>query len=87
MLENNEEKIKILNRLKIIKGHINGIEKMIEEEKGCKEILHQVSAIQASVNSVGKLIVKNYAINCVKNDNANEDNIEEILNMVFKYIN
>ncbi len=81
-----EEKKKILNRLKTIKGHINGIEKMIEDDKDCKEILHQVSAIKSSVNSVGKVIVKNYATGCV-NEETPERDIEEILEMVFKYIN
>ncbi len=85
-MNNYEEKEKVLNRLKTIKGHINGIEKMIEEEKDCKEILHQISAIQSSVNTVGKIVIKNYATKCIKDSINQEDDFEDILNMVFKYI-
>lgn len=80
------DKSKIINRLRTIKGHINGIEKMVEEEKGCKEILHQISAIEAAVKSVGKVVIKNCANEMSINNKVGKEDLEEILSIIFKYM-
>lgn len=81
-----KERQKIINRLKTIRGHINGIEKMIEEEKECIEILHQMSAIKSSVDGVRKLIVKNYAIECALKEDQDSEKMEEVMKTILKYI-
>ncbi len=60
-----EEKKKIINRLKTIKGHIAGIENMVEEEKACEQILIQIAAIKSSVNKVGLAILEHNAEECL----------------------
>ncbi len=55
----------IINRLRTIKGHINGIEKMIEEGKTCDEILLQIAAIKSSVHKVGVVIMEEHALECL----------------------
>lgn len=60
-----EERKKIINRLRTIKGHIAGIEKMIEDDKSCDEVLVQVAAIRSSVNKVGLAILENNAESCI----------------------
>ncbi len=54
----------ILNRLKTIKGHIAGIEKMVEENKTCDEVLLQIAAIKSSVHKVGLVIMEEHAKEC-----------------------
>lgn len=39
----------VLNRLKTIKGHITGIERMIDEGKTCEEVLLQIAAVKSSI--------------------------------------
>lgn len=61
----NENRKKIINRLRTIKGHIAGIEKMVEDNKPCDEILIQIAAIRSSVNKVGLAILENNAETCI----------------------
>lgn len=48
------------HRLKIIKGHVNALETMIDDEKYCMDILTQSLAIQKSLSSLSKLILDNH---------------------------
>ncbi|HEB31531.1 MAG TPA: transcriptional regulator [Spirochaetes bacterium] len=58
---------KAQKRLRIIGGQVRGIQKMIEEEKYCIDILTQISAARAAMNSVAKIIFKRHIGNCVAN--------------------
>lgn len=57
---NNEIKKRSEHRIKIIKGQISGLQKMIETDKYCMDILTQSLAIQKSLASLNKLILKNH---------------------------
>lgn len=54
----------VLNRLKTVKGHISGIERMIEEEQNCSDILLQLGAIRSAINKVSLIIAEHYAMQC-----------------------
>lgn len=77
-----EEKKQIQTRLRRIEGQIKGIEKMIESDICCRDILIQIAAVRAAVNKVGGLVLKNYARTCLmedENNKAKNDNIEAFL--------
>lgn len=80
----------IINRLRTIKGHISGIEKMIEEDKPCDEVLLQVGAIKASIHKVGLLIMEEHAKECLINiedgESVSKDKVEKVLNTIVKYV-
>ena len=52
-------------RLKTIKGQIQGIVQMIEDEKYCVDILIQLSAVRAALDGVSALILKRHVESCV----------------------
>lgn len=54
----------ILTRLKTIRGHISGVERMIEEEKKCEDILLQLVAIRSAVQKVSTIVAQRYANGC-----------------------
>jgi len=54
-----------VRRIKNIAGQVDGIRRMVEDEKYCIDILTQVSAVQAALNSVGLVILKRHIENCV----------------------
>ena len=54
-------------RLKIIEGQIKGIQKMVEEEKYCIDIITQISAVRAALDRVAKVILRRHIDNCVTN--------------------
>jgi DNA-binding FrmR family transcriptional regulator len=63
----------VLQRLGTIKGHIGGIEKMVEERKNCEEILFQLSAVTGAINKLNAHILEGYTEACLNEvtiDNA-----------------
>jgi DNA-binding FrmR family transcriptional regulator len=62
----NEEKAKIINRLRRIEGQVKGIAKMLETDQCCGDILVQVSAVRSAINRVGTLIFERYSYNCLE---------------------
>ncbi|KKR21806.1 MAG: hypothetical protein UT48_C0003G0014 [Parcubacteria group bacterium GW2011_GWE2_39_37] len=54
-----EEEIKILNRLSRIEGQIRGIRKMIEEKKGCTDIITQTNAVRQAITMLAAELLEN----------------------------
>lgn len=79
----------LINRIKTIKGHLSGIEKMIDNDKPCEEILFQVSAIKSSIYKVGSLIMEDYAKECIlKRDqegHLDKQELEDVIDTIIKY--
>lgn len=71
--KNFESKEDILKRLRRIEGQVKGIQKMIEEEKYCVDILTQVSAVRAAINKVGSLILEKHSMTCIQNVVSSDD--------------
>ncbi len=69
------EKKKLQNRLNIILGQVKGIQKMIEDERYCADILIQISAVDKSLKSLGNCILKEHLRTCVVEEIRN-DNLE-----------
>lgn len=57
---NKEIKQKAVRRLKIIAGQIRGLQKMVEEEKYCVDVIHQSSAVKKALLGVEDLILENH---------------------------
>jgi len=55
-------------RIHRIVGQVQGIERMIEEEKSCPDILTQISAIRASLLSLSTMLLENHINHCVRED-------------------
>jgi CsoR family transcriptional regulator, copper-sensing transcriptional repressor len=58
-------KTSALNRLKTVRGHIDAVLAMVEEERYCPEIMKQVSALQASLERVNRVLLQNHLETCV----------------------
>lgn len=76
-----EEYKKLLNRLSRIEGQIRGIKKMVESDAYCTDILVQVSAVNAALNSFNKELLANHIRTCVANDirEGKEETIDELV--------
>ena len=61
-----EEIRNLVNRLNRINGQINGIKKMIEENRYCGEVLVQVSAVESAVRAFGYLVLADHMNTCVR---------------------
>lgn len=60
-----EDKEKVIKRLKSIEGHIRGIQKMVEEDKYCIDIIKQTLAVKSAVDKLNALILKGHLEGCV----------------------
>lgn len=76
----------LVNRLNRIEGQVRGVKKMLEEDAYCPDILIQVSAITAALNSFNKVLLANHIESCVVDDlkAGKEGAAEELVNVLQK---
>ncbi len=80
-------KKRALHRAKILEGQMRGVQKMIENEDYCTDILTQSLAIQKSIGSLNKLILENHVRTHIKenlsssSEIAQEQAVEELLGL------
>lgn len=77
-----QEKKAIMNRLKRVEGQIRGIQKMVEEDRYCIDVLIQISAIDAALKKVGLSIGERHMRHCVNEaikTNQGSEAIEELI--------
>jgi DNA-binding FrmR family transcriptional regulator len=60
-----QTKAKALGRLRRIEGQVQGIQRMVEEDKDCVDILLQLAAVQGAVEQVQKLLLGQHLESCV----------------------
>jgi DNA-binding FrmR family transcriptional regulator len=61
----NEQTTQILNRLKSIEGHVRGIERMVENDDYCIDIVNQILAVQRALKKVNGLVLDQHLHTCV----------------------
>ncbi len=71
-----DEYKQLQRRISIIVGHVTSIKRMIEDERDCSEILIQISAVQSSLNNLGKVILKNHINECLDTASDSADPVE-----------
>jgi CsoR family transcriptional regulator, copper-sensing transcriptional repressor len=54
-----------LRRLKTVEGHLRGIQRMVEEEAYCVDVIQQIQAVQAALNKVSTQILEEHLNSCV----------------------
>jgi len=71
------QKRDLANRLKSVEGHIRGIQRMVEEDAYCMDILKQVKAVQQALERVSALTLENHLHTCVTTAIRSEDSQEQ----------
>lgn len=76
----------VKNRLKRSEGQIRGVLKMMEEEKDCKDVVTQLSAIRTSIDRAIGLIVAENLAQCLReeSDEENSESIQEAINLIVR---
>jgi CsoR family transcriptional regulator, copper-sensing transcriptional repressor len=60
------DKEKIQNRLRRIEGQVRGVQRMVDEETYCVDVLTQISSIVSAMERVGAILLKDHVENCVR---------------------
>ncbi len=81
-----EDKKDLLTRLKRIEGQVRGVQRMVEEDKYCPDILVQVSAITSALGAFNKILLNCHIKGCVAEDikNGHEETIDELCEVLKK---
>ncbi|MBR7553133.1 metal-sensing transcriptional repressor [Allobacillus sp. GCM10007491] len=83
-----DEKQAVMNRLKRIEGQVRGIQKMVEEDRYCMDILVQISAIQSALKNVGYSVTERHIKHCVSDaikQGEGEDTIDELMSVMRQF--
>ena len=65
-----------LQRLKNVEGHVRGIERMVEDEAYCIDVIRQIQAVQAALNKVSTMILEEHLNSCLITAVRGEDPAE-----------
>ena len=87
-----EIKTSNLKRLRRIEGQIRGLQKMVEEDRYCADIVIQISSVQEALRGVGKALLRNHLHHCASeairygNQKQASEMYEELLDLIYKHL-
>jgi CsoR family transcriptional regulator, copper-sensing transcriptional repressor len=85
-----EVKNVVLTRLRRIEGQVRGLQKMVEEERYCADIITQISSVQEALRGVGRELLRNHLRHCataaIRADDpaAAESMYDELVELMFR---
>jgi DNA-binding FrmR family transcriptional regulator len=84
-----KDKQSILLRLRKMEGQLKGIQRMVEEDKYCVDILNQLSSVIAASRKVSTIIMKDHIRGCVRDtlthDGHSDEHIDELITVVERF--
>jgi DNA-binding FrmR family transcriptional regulator len=81
-----------LTRLRRIEGQIRGLQKMVEEERYCADIVAQIASVQEALRGVARGLLKNHLRHCATeaiqsgDEKRMSEQYEELLELVYKHL-
>jgi DNA-binding FrmR family transcriptional regulator len=84
-------KAEVQRRLKRIEGQVRGLQRMVDEERYCADILMQMASVQRALSSAGKVLLRNHLEHCVtdalRSGNARraQSVYDEMIGLVHRY--
>lgn len=83
-------KTEVLARLKNVRGHIAGIERMMDEDQPCPNLLVQIAAVRSSIDKIGFFLLENNAINCLCENSPelqpNRQKVEQVVKQLLTFV-
>ena len=85
-IRDEKEKRDLMNRLKRIEGQVRGLQRMLDEDVWCPDILTQASAVNSALNSFCKTLLANHLRTCVTEDirAGHEETMDELMDTLQK---
>lgn len=76
----------VLTFLKTVRGQVEGLIKMVEDDKYCLDISNQLLASKALINKTNQIVLKAHLNHCIKEalEKGNQDKIDEVLKLLEK---
>lgn len=67
------QKTKILNRLRRLEGQIRGLQRMVEEDNACVEVMTQLASAKSALDATGDVILETYVALCMARNDEPQD--------------
>lgn len=76
-------KAEAMRRLRRVEGQARGVQRMLEEDRDCHEILQQLTAIRSAVYQTSLMLVRNFATQCLKEGDGRspEEMVDDLLSV------
>jgi DNA-binding FrmR family transcriptional regulator len=79
-----------LKRLRRIEGQVRGLQKMVEEDRYCADIMTQISSVHEALRAVGRELMRNHLKHCATSavrsgEKEAEEMYDELVNMMFTH--
>ncbi len=81
-----ESKAELSKRLRRLEGQVRGVQKMLEEDRDCRELVQQLAAIRAAAHQASLLLVRSYAAECLVDESRGtaQQAIDELVDVLTK---
>jgi DNA-binding FrmR family transcriptional regulator len=89
--ENPELKVKTQARLRRIEGQVRGLQRMVEEERACAEVLTQIASVHEALRAVGRELLRNHLKHCATtafraSDAAADAMCDELVDLMYRRV-
>lgn len=87
-----EIKTSSLNRLRRIEGQIRGLQRMVEHDRYCADIIVQVASVQEALRGVARLLMRNHLHHCARHaltqgtETEQQAMYDELLDIIYKHL-
>ena len=82
-----EIKLELLVRLRRIEGQVRGVQRMLEEDRDCQDVLQQLSAVRSALQNAGLIFARSYALQCMDSlpdDMTGEQLVDQLMTVLSK---
>jgi len=85
-VRNENERHDLMNRLKRIEGQVRGLQRMLDEDAYCPDILTQASAVNSALNSFCRVLLASHIRTCVSEDirSGRDETVDELMDTLQK---
>lgn len=75
-------KRRILNRLRRLEGQVRGLQRMVDEERTCQEVLTLLSGVRSALDATADAVLEHYLETCSAGLSGDEDEVRDLLRAV-----
>lgn len=88
---NPQTKASSLRRLRRIEGQVRGLQKMVEDDRGCTDVMMQVASVQEALRSVARELMRHHLKHCVSDAARHGDTranamYDELLEVIYRHL-
>ena len=81
------DKEQLLKRLRRVEGQVRGVQRMVEDDRYCIDVVTQITAIQAALDKIGLGLLDGHARHCMAGAHEADTQVDELMGAVGRMLN